>query len=75
MLLDFLVNMRDVLYIFSFARIKKLAVLVIYAILILNVILRKMYHQSTSSYDYLLYRILPVQTFMAVTKCCFLYHM
>ena len=81
MLLDFLSNVMPALCIcycfllflyFSLAHIKKLAVFQIYAILDLNVILRKMYRQSKSSYTcfltyfnlFILCRILPVQTFL-----------
>ena len=88
MLLDFLSNVMPALCIcycfllflyFSLAHIKKLAVFQIYAILDLNVILRKMYHQSKSSYTcfltyfnlFILCRILPVQTFCGCNQVLF----
>ena len=88
MLLDFLSNVMPALCIcycfllflyFSLAHIKKLAVFQIYAILDLNVILRKMYHQSKSSYTcfltyfnlFILCRILPVQTFYGCNQVLF----
>ena len=88
MLLDFLSNVMPALCIcycfllflyFSLAHIKKLAVFQIYAILDLNVILRKMYHQSKSSYTcfltyfnlFILCRILPVQTFYGCNQMLF----
>ena len=86
MLLDFLSNVMPALCIcycfllfLYFSLIKKLAVFQIYAILDLNVILRKMYHQSKSSYTcfltyfnlFILCRILPVQTFYGCNQVLF----
>ena len=70
MLLDFLSNVLPALCFFPLYLHKKLAVFHIYAILNLNVILRKMYHDQTFI-NYILCRNLPVQTFYGCNQMLF----